>query len=146
MNKRAFTMAEILIVMVMMAVMAAWAIPQYGRAMNRARARNAIQNLTIIHSANTLYRARNNKNCSSTVAPGNVCPNLTGNGTTTGVNHMNGTNSLNIIPSGVTYVCGDDLNTCTATVSTATITLNLNNPIVDGTNPACADGGTNICP
>ncbi len=134
-------MMEIIVVMVMIALIAAWSIPQYGRALSRARARNAIQNLTIIHAANVLYRARNSQNCSATTGPGNVCSNLAG------INGMNGANTLNITASGVNYACANDANTCTATVGTALVTVNLNNAIADGTNPSCNNqGGASICP
>jgi len=133
-------MVEIVIVIVMLGMMAAWAVPKYGRTLNRARARNAMQNLSVIHAANMLYKMRtggtNTDNCSND----SLCTNIGE------INTLNGANSLNIVSSGVTYGCADGGTACTGTFGVVTVTVNLNNPVADGTNPTCADGGANICP
>ncbi|NTV28881.1 MAG: type II secretion system protein [Candidatus Omnitrophica bacterium] len=132
MKHKAFTLTEIMLVMIVIALMAAWGLPQYGRTIARARARNALNNLVMIHAANLLYQARHGgSNC--------PCANITA------INDMNGTDSLNIVAGGVTYACnGAD---CTGVVNGSfTATVNLNSPISD-TNPSCANDGTaKICP
>lgn len=57
-NKKAFTLMEIMITVVLIGVIAGFAIPNYERAMNKARERDAIVQLSLIHSACQIYKAQ----------------------------------------------------------------------------------------
>ena len=134
-------MVEIIIVMIIMAIIAAWGIPQFGRALNRAKARNAINNLNVIYSSNLIYQARHggaNFDC----AAGN-CSNCT----ITLINDMNGTNSMNIVEGGVSYCCNGA--TCTATLlNQFTVTATLTSAL-SANNPGCVnadDLNNKVCP
>jgi type II secretory pathway pseudopilin PulG len=114
--------------MVIIATMAAWGVPQYNRTINRARARNTINNMTVLYSANIVFKARHNDaNC--------PCANLAA------INNINGANSLNIMASGVTsFGCGqgaDPGNICRAAIpATFRVTADLDQPVGIG-NPLC---------
>lgn len=118
--------------MVVISIMAAWGLPQYGRSIARARARNAMNNLVMIHSANLLYQARHG---------GSDCPCAD----LAAINDINGANSLNIIPGGVAYSC--NAGTCTGTIAGSfTASVDLSSPISSG-NPSCAnDSASKVCP
>ena len=55
MNKKSFTLMEIIIVIVLISVVAAFGIPSYRRAILRSRERQAIVNLELIHAAASFY-------------------------------------------------------------------------------------------
>jgi prepilin-type N-terminal cleavage/methylation domain-containing protein len=133
-GKAGFTLMEVLIVVIIMAAIAAFSVPNFGRALHRARARDAINNLSAIHASQLIYRSLNSfySTCNNVAA----------------INNINGANTLNIIENGVTYTCADASppTVCTG-VSTGnfTVTVTLNNPISLGANPSCASGN-NSCP
>lgn len=136
MTKKAFTLTEIMIVMVIVAIMASWGLPQYTRAISRARARNAMNNLTMIHAANLIYQARHG---GSNFVGANLAA----------INNMNGANSLNIVSGGLNYAC--DNGGCTADEgvgSKYSVFVVYASPIDDATpNPSCTNLGTDrICP
>ncbi len=56
MDKRGFTLAEILVVVIIVAILAALAIPRYIRSVEMGRAREARVNLQLIQTAQNLYR------------------------------------------------------------------------------------------
>jgi len=56
--KKAFTMVELIVVMVIIGIMAGFGIPNFTKSINRSRARDAILNLNVIHSSDVLYHAR----------------------------------------------------------------------------------------
>jgi len=141
MTKQAFTLTELLIVMIVIGIMVAWGTPQYGRTIERARARNAINNLIMIHAANLVYQARHGgNNCTADSA----CTDLNK------INGINGANSLNLIAGGVTYACADGGTDCTGTSDSGkfTVTVDLTSPIVQDSNPVCdnTDASYKACP
>ena len=149
MTTKAFTLVELMIVLIIMSILASWGIPQYTRTVARAKARNAMNNLVMLHSANLLYQARNggaNFDCTA----------MAGGCSITNIDDMNGANSLNIISGGVTYVCNGA--TCSGAIAGSFNTsVRLTDPIQEGTdtdkdcadatdpNPCCLSA-TNVCP
>jgi general secretion pathway protein G len=125
--KKAFTLVELMIVIVVIGILAGFGAANFSKSLGKAKARDAINNLTIIHAANMMYKARNGNNCTTD----SVCA------TIAGINSMNGANSLNIIAGSTTYTCANSGTTCTATGTNFTITANLDGAIVQGTNPGC---------
>ena len=120
MRPKAFTLVELLIVIIIVSIIAAFGIPSYTKSMGRAKARDAINNLSIIHAANAIYKIRQGSNVSGDLAS------------------LNSSLQLNVISSGgTTYLC--DTVTCQAVSKTAgdfTVTATLNQPL-DATNPNC---------
>ncbi len=57
--KKGFTLAELLITVVILSVLTAVAIPNFTASINRANARQAIAHLRAIRSAEKMYAARN---------------------------------------------------------------------------------------
>lgn len=117
--RRAFTMVELIIVMVIIAVIAAFSIPNFTKTINRAKSRDAILNLNVIHASNVLYRARNGVNL-----------------TAANIAAINTALGLNIIANGAAYACNG--TTCTATGTGFTATATLASVLSPGVNPACA--------
>lgn len=60
MNKRGFTLLELLMVVIIIAILASIALPQYILATEKARASEAMQLLGAIRSAQNRYQAQNN--------------------------------------------------------------------------------------
>ena len=56
---RAFTLTELIITVVIISMIAAFAIPSYQKAVRRSYERKAILHLTTIHGANEIYKERN---------------------------------------------------------------------------------------
>lgn len=126
-NPSAFTMIELLIVMAIISIMAAFAIPSFTKATKRSKARDAMNSLTIIHSANALYKA----NSGHTYYATTIADINTGMG-------------LNIAAGDTAYVCSNSNppSTCVATAAGGAAdfqaTVTLANPVVPGTNPSCS--------
>ena len=59
MNKRGFTLIELIIVIIVIGILAMVAIPQYLRATERARIGKGINALGLISKAEKMYRAQN---------------------------------------------------------------------------------------
>ncbi len=126
-NKKAFTIIELSVVVIIMGILVTFGFPSLFKAINRTKARDAMNNLRSIHTLNTDYFARNGVNFTgATIAA------------------INAGLGLNIMPNGATYACA--ANVCTATTTAFTITLNLgaSNPL-NLANPSCASG-QNACP
>lgn len=57
-NKQAFTLMEIMITVVLIGIIAGFAIPNYSKAINKAYERDAIVQLSALHAACQIYKAR----------------------------------------------------------------------------------------
>jgi prepilin-type N-terminal cleavage/methylation domain-containing protein len=126
-NKTAFTLAEVLVVISIIAIMATVGVPTYRLSMARAVARNAGNNTRMIHAAQQLHRARSG--AYATAADLAAISALYGSFVFTET-------------SGTAYSCNGGAGTCTAVGTGFTWTLNLTNPL-NNANPACV--GAN-CP
>lgn len=129
-------MAEIIIVMVIISIMAAFGIPSFTKSMMRAKARDANNNLTIIHTAQALYKANNGVYYGSTATPN-------------ALTDINTALSLSLVSTdGTNYVCSSG-TTCVATAKggaadfAVTVTLGSDISLVSPYNPLCS--GT-YCP
>ena len=132
---RAFTLTELMIVVVIVGVIAGFAIPNYTRAVERAHLRDAVVQLTTVHAANQIYRAENEK----------YWPLVSGQDLAA----INAALSLSIIANGMTYTCGGVLAgtsfTCTAVRDppAASFTVTVTEAPVSSSNPSCTAGA---CP
>ena len=121
-RNNAFTLIELMIVIVVLGIMAAFAIPNFTKSLDRAYARDARNNLMAIHAAQQIYHAQN----------GTYWP---AGGDLVAIN--NGLR-LNVIANGVTYTCdgGGSLSfTCSAVRGSLSVTVD-QNPL-SSTNPTC---------
>ena len=90
-NKKGMTVFEILMVAVMIAVIAGFALPNYSRGVRKHKERNAVQNLYSLHAAHLMYRSHNNQFWTSASDP------------ESNLATINATLGTNVIPNGVTY-------------------------------------------
>jgi type IV pilus assembly protein PilE len=101
MNKKAFTIMELMVVVIIVGIMAAFAIPSYTKAVQRADEKQVIINLRTIATAQEIYKAQYGKYWPVVYA-------------TPGVNHgiseINSDLKLSIQTSGTKYdyVCNDE--------------------------------------
>lgn len=131
--RRAFTMVELIVVIVIIGLIAAFSIPSFTKAINRARARDAINNLNIIHSAAMMYKARNNGLIPSGMTLATINDAAAGLG-------------LNIIANGATYTCTGIIS-CSAKGADNIFTATVNLGVALGTaNPSCTSTTSGYCP
>lgn len=122
----AFTLIELMVILVISVILVGMAIPQFIKTINRSRSRSVVDNLSIIHAANAQYRFYNNGT----------------NLVAADINAINTALATHIIADGVSYSCGS--GTCVGSIgSELSVTVTLANPVVAGTNPSCV--GAN-CP
>ncbi len=131
--KRSFTMVELIVVMIVMSIIASFAVPGFTKATTVAKARDAMHNIVIIHAAQSLYRS----NYGFYIDAADV-------------DEVNDRLSLNISVSDATsYACiPAGVNVCTATASTGANTFKVTGILTDpvgATNPSCATSTAN-CP
>ena len=58
-NVKAFTLTEVMVTVIIIGMMAAFAIPQYGDMVEKADLRNAIMQAKAVHGANVIYKEKN---------------------------------------------------------------------------------------
>lgn len=136
--KKAFTLMEMMAVVVIVGVIALFAIPNFSKTMEGSYEQNAGTQLTSIHAANNIYNAQN-----GTYWPVDASPTHT-------VTDINTNLSMSIMENGMTYNCSCtsfngatsvcDAYACTATRGSCVITVTNNS--LSTTNPsstaACA--------
>lgn len=131
---RAFTIMEIMVVIVILGAIAGFAIPNYTKSVEQAYERDAIMQLSAIHATNQIYFAKT----------GAYWP---PNGSAYDVNSINSNLNLNIIENGMTYSCtgtNGTTFTCTAVRSgAAAFTVTVTEAALTATNPDCTSGA---CP
>ncbi len=130
---RAFTLTELIVTITIVSMVAAFAIPNYQKAVLKTRERVAILHLMTIHGANEIYRARSG----NVYVPGPIA-NLAG---------INTALSINIIDNDMTYsYARPTATTYTGTAAWAggnNFTVGINQNPVTAANPYCAAGN---CP
>ena len=124
-------MIELLMVVVIISLIAGFGIPSFTKGIERAKARDAINNLKIIHAAQQIHFARHDfYNAAAGI---------------TDINKINGAGSLNIIQAtGVTYSC-DALPECRAHGPNFRVFVRLDQTI-SGANPRCDNTIYTACP
>ncbi|MEI8011916.1 MAG: prepilin-type N-terminal cleavage/methylation domain-containing protein [Candidatus Omnitrophota bacterium] len=115
----AFTLIEIMIVLFISALLIAFGMPEFGKTMRRSRATSAMYNISIMHSANSLYRAHHGQNM-----------------TAADIDTINSTLGSHIIADGVTYSCAS--GTCQAVGTGFSVTSVLADPLATASNPSCS--------
>lgn len=95
MNKarKAFTLMEVVIVIVIIGIIAAFGLPNYAKSVARANEKEAAANLRIIASALQVYQAQT----------GGWPP----AGDLTNINNINQNLGISIIPNNMSYSCSD---------------------------------------
>lgn len=136
-NNKAFTLTELMIVVIIIGVMASFAIPNYSKSVERAHRKDAETQLSTIWSADQIYRSQN----------GQYWP----SGGSNDITAINNTLGLGIIPNGMTYNCTGGpptvpnpfgTFTCTAVRQppAASFTITVTQAQIDSSNPSCGGG------
>lgn len=60
-TQKAFSILELMVVVILIGIIASFAIPQYYKAIDKAHERDAGLQLTALHAANLIYRAQRGK-------------------------------------------------------------------------------------
>lgn len=89
-NNRAVTLMEIIVVVALVALIAAFTIPNYKNSLERSDEKEAIQNLTMIWEAMKIYRVKTGDFVTQDLA---------------GVNDINQLLRTNVIESNMDYSC-----------------------------------------
>ncbi len=126
---KAFTLMEIMVVVIIVGIIAGFAIPNFSKSIDQSHYQDAVIQLSAIRSANQVYYAR-----TATFWP----PTDNNN-----VSAINTALSLNIIENGLTYECDKGLTssqfTCTAIPTGGAYTVTVDqNPLSSPGNPSCS--------
>ncbi len=118
---RAFTLMELMIVVVIMGIIAAFSIPNYSKAVERSYERDGMVNLMAIYTSQKIYYNNNN-----TYAGGK------------NIAELNASLELGLISNGMTYACNASgvAFECTAARGNNFV-LRVNK---DTANPCCSSG------
>lgn len=124
----AFTIMELMVVIVIIGVLAAIALPNYTRTIERSRLQDATTQLTTVHAAEQVYAARSG---------GTYWPS---DGAAHGVAEINTTLGVNLIENGMAFSCTGDGTTfsCTGTRSGGAFTVTVDENAVGVSNPSCS--------
>ena len=129
-NNKGFTLIEIVIVVIILTIIATYAMTNYTRSLNKGTERLAITQLQSIHSANALYKS----NANSYLSTG---------GTTWNRTAINNGFNINVVNRDLTmtYVSADgSAFTGTATLDSGAVLVVDEIPL--GVNNPCCSAGT----
>lgn len=132
MNKKlkGFTLVEIIITIAILGVIASFAIPHYSKAIAKARERDAIIQLSAIHSACQIYKTNN----AGRYFSGNLVNTA----------QINSKLSINIIENnGTTYIYSGLNSSFGAKANVGSFTVSINERSLSSDNPCCDVGA---CP
>lgn len=126
---------ELMIVVFIISVMAAFVIPNYSKSIERSHRKDAETQLTTIWSANQIYRSQNGRYWPLDASNYNITS-------------INSTLGLGIIANGMTYNCtGGPISgpnpygtfTCTAArLPSSSFTITVTQTQIDSSNPSCS--------
>ena len=131
---RAFTLTELLITVVIITVIATFAVPNYQKSIRKGYERRAILNLKTIHGANAIYHARAGHYVVGTALD------LAGINTALAIDIVDNdmTYSYTRNPGGI-----DDYIATAAWTGASAFTAGINRDPITGANPFCSAGS---CP
>lgn len=129
-SRHAFTLMEMMVVIIALGAITAIALPNYNRSVAIARERRALNNLYLIHDAEK----------SSSIPAGS----------TYNLSQINTNLALNILADGDVYQCqfnNPNVYTCTVQFHSGAYQLTLTGDPVDTTdNPCCSAGACPLTP
>ena len=131
----AFTLMEIMVVVVIIGLLAVFAVPNYQNAIQKAHERDALNQLRVIHAAGNIYKSLKGANW------------LPASNPTIDINLINSNLGINIIENDISYFY---LNFAGIAIAKATwpatpptqfeFTVAIDIPLAANTNPACTAG------
>ncbi len=117
----AFTLVELIMVVTLIGVIAIFAIPNYGKSVDRAYRKDGTVNLTAIYAAEQIYY--NNNNGNYWPSPGSPPQD---------VNAINFNLGLGILSNNLSYLCASKAGGtffCSATRGSMTLTVDQTSPL-----------------
>ena len=131
---KGFTLMELMVVVIIIGVIAAFAIPNYNKSIQKAHERDMLSQLTSIHAANLLYRSYEGKYWYAAGDPQNLAA-------------INSALSINIIANAGTIYnyTSTDGSSFMATAIWGACTLGVTEAPIDGTNNPCRSSGIGTC-
>ena len=128
---KAFTIMELLLVIIIIGIMVGFAIPNYNRSVERAYEQDAIMQLSAIHAAEQVYYAKE----------GAYWP----TDTSYPVDQINANLHMNVIENGLTFTCIPSALSfqCTAQRAGGIFTIQIISGALAAQNPCCSAG---TCP
>jgi len=130
-RRSAFTLIEIMVVVVLLGILLGFSIPNFAKSMRKAHEKDAISQLSILHAANHLYLAQEDEYLDSQA----------------NLNDVNDALKIHIMQNEMIYEY--DRNTAQEFTATAewtgaggdfTVKIDQNPVDVDNGNPCCSDG------
>ncbi len=124
--KRGFTLMELMVVVIIIGIIAAFGMPNYQKSVQKAHERDMVAQLTMLHVANLLYKSYNGRYWNTS-------------GADQALASINSTLAINIIPNaGTTYNYNSaDGSTFTATATWRTNILRVTQVPIAWGNPCC---------
>ena len=126
---KAFTITELIVVVIIMGAIAGFAIPNYTRSVENAHYQDAMLQLKAIHSAQQIYKARS----------GQYWPT---DGSTHYATDINNDLNLNLIEDGVAFNCSSSDPaagfSCQAIRDGSAFTVTLDQSALSSSNPSCS--------
>jgi prepilin-type N-terminal cleavage/methylation domain-containing protein len=129
-----FTLMELMVVVIIIGAIAAFAIPNYNKSIQKAHERDMLAQLTMIHAANLIYRSYEGKYWYAAGDPQNLAA-------------INSALSINIIANAgtvYTYTSAGG-GTFKATAVWGACTLGVTEAPIDSTNNPCRSSGIGTC-
>lgn len=126
-HQNAFTLMELMVVIFLIGVIAAFALPNYDKSVRKAHEQDMVAQLKTLHAANLMYNARNGTYWDT--------------GANTDISTINGTLGLNLISSDGTaysYTGGPGGGSYTAAATWQTYTISVTGLPLSNGNPCCA--------
>jgi prepilin-type N-terminal cleavage/methylation domain-containing protein len=132
-KKKAFTIMELMTVVVIVGVMAAFAVPNFARTMDASHEQDAVTQLTLIHAANHFRHTQEGTYWPATIAEGDS------------IDEINTALSLSLMNTGVAYTCAPGAivgQTYTCTATRGTFSSVLTEAPLSNTNPGVPCGSS----
>ena len=126
-SQNAFTLVELLIVVIILGFIAAFGIPSYTKSRARTVEKDAAYNLGVIAEAMEMFKIRNDEQ-------------YTLGSTLDNVGEINATLSLGIIEQDMVYSCTGNGTIFTCTANPSDYTWNVEVSDTDAGTPVCAAG------
>lgn len=130
--KRAFTIMEVMTVVIIVGVIAVFAIPNFSKTMTQSHEQDTMTQMTALHAANEIYRAQN----------GGYWP---PDASTYNLAAINSALGLSILSNGMNYGCVGNTGagyTCTANRPSGDLIVVVTEAALSATNPQV----TSSCP
>lgn len=137
-NSKGFTLIEILVVIVILSAVTAFAVPSYRKTVEQAHQRDAITQLRALHAAQAIFRSTSNNDLY-----------YPSNNSTVAIDAINTNLGINLIANDMTYTCtgigGGTSYRCDAVrnAPAASFTVRVTNAPLSSSNPSCVAGA---CP